>query len=181
MKAATRQSISLLLGTILMALPLLALAQATSPRIGYVDMKRLLDQAPQVQQAHDRLQAEFASRDEALRKQEDHLEALRASLAQERDSLDSAKSTERQGEIDILAGSVRRARERMQQELKDRSTQELDKSWQTINNAAVEYARKHDYDLLVPSPVIYASPKVDITDAVLQKLRREQPAGGSQP
>lgn len=181
MKAATRQSISLLLCTFLMVLPVLVLAQATSPRIGYVDMKRLLDQAPQVQQAHDRLQAEFASRDDALKKQEDRLEALRVSLAQDRSSLDSEKSAERQSEIDILAGSVRRARERMQQELKDRSTQELDKSWQTINNAAVEYARKHDYDLLLPSPVIYASSKVDITDAVLQKLRREQPSGNPQP
>lgn len=181
MKAATRQSIRLLLGTFLMLLPALVLAQATVPRIGYVDMKRLLDQAPQVQQAHDRLQSEFASRDAALKKQEAHLDALRASLASDRDSLDPTQLAERQREVDVLAGSVRRARERMQQELKDRSTQELDKSWQTISNAAVEYARQHDYDLLLPSPVLYASPKVDITDAVLQKLRRQESAGNVQP
>lgn len=181
MKAATRQCISLLLGLSMLLLASLALAQDTPPRIGYVDMKRLLDQAPQVQQAHDRLQAEFASRDAALEKEENRLEALRASLAKDRDTLDADKISDRQHEIDVLAGSVRRARERMQKELKDRSTQELDKSWQTISNAAVEYARSHNYDLLVPSPVIYASPKVDITDAILQKLRQENRPTESQP
>ena len=180
MKAATRQCISLLLGLHLLLLPALALTQDAQPRIGYVDMKRLLDQAPQVQQAHDRLQSEFAGRDKALKQEEDHLAALRASLASDRDSLDSTQLADRQKEIDVLAGSVRRARERMQQDLKQRSSQELDNSWQTISNAAVEYARSHGYDLLLPSPVIYASPKVDITDAVLQKLRQEDRAGGSQ-
>ncbi len=157
-------------------LPMLAQAQS-SPRIGYVDMKRLLDQAPQVQQAHDRLQEEFASRDEALQKQQDRLEALRASLDSDRDSLTADQLATRQHEVDVLAGSVRRARERMQKDLKERSTQELDKSWQTVSNAAVEYARSHGYDLLLPSPVIYASPKVDITDAILQQLRREDQVG----
>lgn len=181
MKAATRQPIILLLGTFLLLVSGIAWGQVVSPRIGYVDMKRLLDQAPQVQQAHDQLQAEFASRDEALKKQENHLEALRASLKEDRASLDTSQLADRQREVDVLAGSVRRARERMQQELKNRSAQELDKSWQAISNAAVEYARKHDYDLLIPSPVLYASPKVDITDAVLQKLRRQDSAEDSQP
>ena len=175
MKAAIRQSIRLLLGMCMLTLPLLAQAQE-APRIGYVDMKRLLDQAPQVEQAHDRLQAEFANRDRELKKQQDRLEALQASLDADRDSLTADELSKRQHEIDVLAGSVRRARERMQQDLKARSAQELDRSWETVSNAAVEYARSHGYDLLLPSPVIYASPKVDITDAILQKLRRESRA-----
>lgn len=180
MKAATRQLIGLLLGTCLIVLPLLAQAQ-NGPRIGYVDMKRLLDQAPQVQQAHDRLQEEFSSRDLALQKEQDRLDALRASLASDRNALEPGQLADRQHEIDVLAGSVRRARERMQKDLKERSTQELDKSWQTVSNAAVEYARSHGYDLLLPSPVIYASPKVDITDAILRKLRREAQAQETRP
>lgn len=175
MSAAIRQLILLLLATCLIAMGFPAVAQDSGPRIGYVDMKRLLDQAPQVQQAHDRLQAEFAEQDQALQKEQKRLDALRASLDHDRDDLDAARLAERQSEIDVLAGSVRRARERMQQELQSRSTQELDASWQIISNAAVEYARSEGYDLLLPSPVIYASPRVDITDAVLQKLRRESP------
>ena len=102
MKAATRQLIGLLLGTCLIVLPLLAQAQ-NGPRIGYVDMKRLLDQAPQVQQAHDRLQEEFSSRDLALQKEQDRLDALRASLASDRNALEPGQLADRQHEIDVLA------------------------------------------------------------------------------
>lgn len=156
-------------------------AQDSAPRIGYVDMKRLLDQAPQVQQAHDRLEAEFADRDKALRKQQDRLDALRAELDSDRNTLTTAAQAERQREIDVLAGSVRRARERMQAELKQRSAEELDKSWQAVSNAAVEYARRHGYDLLLPSPVIYASPRVDITDEILRELRGKARQRSSPP
>ena len=67
---------------------------------------------------------------------------------------------------------MRRTREELRNELKTRSDQELDRSWQEINNAVVEYAREQGYDLIVPSPVVYANPRVDITDAVLERLRR---------
>lgn len=186
MRAATRQFFSLLLIGALLLSPLASEAQDAgahepTPRIGYVDMKRLLDQAPQVQQARDRLQHEFAGRDRQLQDDESRLEALKASLEHDRPTLSEGALAKRRQEVDVLAGSVRRARERMQQQLKDRSAQELDKSWQTISNAAVEYARSHDYDLLLPSPVIYASPRVDITDAVLQRLRQEGAGEATQP
>lgn len=181
MTAAPRKLFIVLLATTLLLVSAAIPAQDASPRIGYVDMKRLLDQAPQVQQAHDRLQAEFSERNQALQQQQARLEALRASLESDRPTLGSQQLASRQREIKVLAGSVRRARERLQEELKQRSRAELDKSWQTISNAAVEYARQHGYDLVLPSPVIYASASVDITDAVLEKLRRESRRAAAAP
>ena len=70
----------------------------------------------------------------------------------------------------------------MRNDLKSRSDQELDKSWREINDAVVEFAREQGFDLIVPSPVVYASPRVDITDQVLDRLRkqyREKPAGAT--
>ncbi|HET8898080.1 MAG TPA: OmpH family outer membrane protein [Rhodanobacteraceae bacterium] len=179
MRAAWRQPLAALLACMLAAAASSTPAQQPATRIGYVDMKRLLDQAPQVLQARQRLQREFASRDASLGKDETRLEALKADLTASRAQLSASEITQRQQAIDVLAGSVRRARERMQAELKDRSAQELDKSWQTISNAAVEYARSHHFDLVLPSPVIYASPRIDITDAVLAELRKQ--ATGSTP
>jgi len=45
----------------------------------------------------------------------------------------------------------------------------------------IEYARAQGFDLIVPSPVVYASPRIDITDAVLERLRKPAPAAGSTP
>jgi outer membrane protein len=85
-------------------------------------------------------------------------------------------------EIDALDRSIKRNREAMRNDLKSRSDQELDKSWREINDAVVAFAREQGYDIVVPSPVVYASARVDITDQVLDRLRkqfRDKPAGAT--
>lgn len=147
-------------------------------RIGYVDMKRLLDNAPQVVAGRKTLEAEFAARDRALVADEARLEELRSRLQREeaimtRDAADALKR-----ETNALERAIRRKRDELRSQLKTRTDQELDRSWQEINNAVVEFARDQGYDLIVPSPVVYASSRADVTDAVLERLRRAQPPGG---
>ncbi len=61
-------------------------------------------------------------------------------------------------------------------ELKSRSNQELDRSWREINDAVVDFAREQSYDMIVASgSVVYASPKVDVTEQILDRLRRTPP------
>ena len=84
-------------------------------------------------------------------------------------------------EIEALDRSIKRSRETLRNELKTRSDQELDRSWREINNAVVEFARENDMDLIVPSPVVYASPRIDVTDQVLERLRRAFEASSKIP
>jgi outer membrane protein len=144
-------------------------AQAPAPaRIGYVDMKRLLDNAPQVVAGRRTLEREFSARDAALKADEQRL----ADLRRKQSTLAKAEADALQREIDALDRSIKRNRDGMRSELKTRSDQELDRSWREINDAVVEFAREQGYDLIVPSPVVYASPRVDITDKILDRLRR---------
>lgn len=80
-------------------------------------------------------------------------------------------------EIDALERSIKRNRDNLRNELKTRSDQELDQSWREINNVVVEFAREAGFDLIVQSPVIYASPRIDVTDQVLERLKRQHQAG----
>ena len=117
-------------------------------------------------QAPYRLQREFAGRDTALKADETRLAELKK--AQERDAAAGKAETDaHKREIDALERSIKRTRDELRVELKTRSDAELDKSWQEINNAVVEYAREQGLDLVVPSPVVYADPRIDITDRVL--------------
>jgi outer membrane protein len=145
---------------------------AESTRVGYVDMKRLLDNAPQVVAGREALEKEFAPRDAALRADEKRLAELEAVAAGGGLQPGDQAAADRQREIDALDRSIRRQRDAMRADLKLRSDQELDRSWRDINNAVVEFAREQGYDLVVPSPVVYASPGIDITDQVLERLRR---------
>lgn len=151
-----------------------AYAQAPAgARIGYVDMKRLLDNAPQIVAGRSKLEGEFASRDASLKADEQRLAGLRGKAG-------AKPAAEQQREIDALDRSIRRQRETLRNELKTRSDQELDNSWREINDAVVAFAREQGYDLIVASPVVYASPRVDVTDKILDRLRR-QPAKGATP
>lgn len=162
--------------TLTLALSSIAYAQAPAAapaRVGYVDMKRLLDNAPQVVDGRERLQREFTPRDAALKVDEARLATLREQFERDSALLTKEIADAQKREMDALDRSIRRTREDLRGELKIRSDQELDKSWQQINNTVVEYAREQGYELIVPSPVVYASPRIDITDAVLERLRRD--------
>lgn len=164
-----------------LALACFASAQEPAPtRIGYVDMKRLLDNAPQVVAGRQKLEREFAARDAALKADEKRAGDLRTRQTREAASMSKADADALQREIDALDRSVKRNRDALRAELKTRSDQELDKSWREINNAVVQFAREQGFDLIVPSPVIYASPKVDVTERILERLRRQSPPGAAQ-
>lgn len=148
-------------------------AQSDAMRIGYVDMKRLLDNAPQVVAGRQQLEREFAPRDTALKTDEARLATQRERFEREKNSLAREESEALRREIDALDRSIRRNRDNLRIELKTRSDQELDRSWREINNAVIEFAREQNIDLIVPSPVVYASQRIDITDKVLERLKRQ--------
>jgi outer membrane protein len=142
-------------------------------RVGYVDMKRVLDAAPQLAAGRAAIAAEFAERDAALKAQTTRLEELEAAFRREGDLLPADAADGRRREIDALRRGIERARERMRDELKTRSEDELNRRWPEIQDTIIAYARANGIDLVVQSPVIYASATIDITDAVIDELGRQ--------
>jgi outer membrane protein len=168
-----------LAATLLACLALLPAAHAQTAqvaRIGYVDMKRLLDNAPQVQAGRDALQREFAARDADLKAQEQRLAGLEDRQRREGALLPRAQAEVRAAEIDTLHRSLERLRTKLREDLGARQAEELRLRWDEIQDVIVEFARESQYDLVVQSPVIYASAAIDITDEVLERLRRAAPA-----
>lgn len=148
-------------------------ASAQDARIGYVDMQRLLDNAPQVIDARARLAREFALRDQRLQTDELRLAELLARQRSASDPIDSDAAQRLTAEINALRRSVERSRQRLREELHTRTEEEIDRAFPRINEAVAEYAREQGYDLVLSSPVVYVSGRLDITDAVLDRLRRE--------
>lgn len=149
----------------------LAVAQETS-RIGYVDMKRLIDNAPQMLAARERLRVEFDARDAEITAEIARLATLDARLRDDAASLPDDERVNLQRQADTLRRSIERTRQRLQQDLAARGEQELDKTWPLVDEAVAEYAREAGLDLVVQSPQIYFSGRIDITDRVLERLRR---------
>jgi outer membrane protein len=153
----------------LLAVPLAAAQDGV--RVGYVDMKRLIDNAPQLVEAQARLTREFQARNLRFEADKQRLAELEARQAAA--SSDDAAAALRAGEINALRRSVERNEQRMREQLATRLEEEIDLAFPRLSEAVADYAREQGYDLVVQSPVIYASGRIDITDAVLDRLRRE--------
>jgi outer membrane protein len=155
-------------------LGLVASAQGQSLRIGYVDMKQLLDRAPQVLAGREQLDLEFRSRNEAIEMDEFRAKTLDDRLAQGDMTTDASLQAER--ELRELRRSINRRKEDLRDELSFRRTEEVQKLEAEINLAVQEIASRNGYDLILSSPVVYANPDLDITDLILEQLEAEYSA-----
>lgn len=169
-------------GALLLAaavLPVPAFAQPA--KIGYIDLKRVLDEAPQMVESRTRLEREFSSRDGAIKAAEARLASLKQRY--ERDSAimskDDAEALKR--EIDATERANKRMVDEARSDLATRQQAERDRNWQKMQDIIIEYARSQGYDLIMATPPVYVNPRIDITDAVLDHLKRADQSLRSKP
>jgi outer membrane protein len=159
---------------LIIGLALSATAGAEQLRIGYVDMKVVLDNAPQVIAGRTKLDQEFRSRNDAIEMDDLRAEALEVSIQQADMSSDNRLQMER--ELRELRRNISRRKEDLRDELSFRRTEEVQQLEEEINVAVQEIAQRNGFDLIISSPVIYASPDLDITDLILEQLEVEYAA-----
>jgi outer membrane protein len=146
-------------------------ANAQQLRIGYVDMKEVLDNAPQVIAGRTKLDQEFRSRNDAIEMDELRTETLELRLQQA--DLNSDNTLQLEREIRELRRNISRRKEDLRDELSFRRTEEVQRLEGEINVAVQEIAQRNGFDLIISSPVVYASPDLDITDLILEQLEVE--------
>jgi outer membrane protein len=147
------------------------IAHAADIKIGFVNILKVLDAAPQAKRADSRLKKEFAPREKELAKLGEDITRLESRLRQEKDILGAQKLTKLRQSL----RSKRREFERQQDEIREdfnvRRNQEINKLQKDIFKAIVALAEEGNYDLIAGEGVIYASKQIDITDKVLGRLK----------
>ena len=149
-------------------------AMAQQLRIGYVDMKQVLDNAPQVLAGREKLDIEFRPRNETIEFQERQVQTMEDRLQMGDLAEDDKKRLDR--ELREMRRNVNRQKEDLRDELSFRRTEEVQKLEDQINLAVQEIARDNGYDLILSSPVVYADPSLDITQLILDQLKLEYEA-----
>lgn len=147
-----------------------AVAPAHAEGMGYVDARRLIEQAPQGQQQIRELEAEFAERNRELqvsfqlfKDQEEDLEKNRLVMTEEElaDRIEDLRALERQ---------LQRAQREYNEDYARRRNQRLNKLDKQITEVIVEVAKRENLDVVFRQAV-YASPEIDLTDQVLEELK----------
>jgi outer membrane protein len=158
-------------GVLALAAPMLAQAQAAKPvKIGFVNVARLLAEAPQANAANRQLESEFATRQRDLvAKQKafkDRAEKLQKDAAvMGADERRNAENDLRKEERDLAIQF-----ENLREDLNNRKNEELGKLRVELLREVEAYARQGGYDLIV-SDGLYVTPTMDVTAQVLQALR----------
>ena len=164
-----------ILPILLMLLMVVAMpATAQQLRVGYVDMKRVLDSAPQVLAGRDQLDLEFRPRNDAIEFQERQVQDMGNRLQLGDIAEDARIRLER--DLREMRRNVNRQKEDLRDELSFRRTEEVQKLEDQINQAVQVIANNSGYDLILSSPVVYADPSLDITQLILDQLRLEYEA-----
>ncbi|MDT8437540.1 MAG: OmpH family outer membrane protein [Wenzhouxiangellaceae bacterium] len=145
---------------------------AQETRIGYVDMKRLLDNAPQVIEGRVTLDMEFRPVNDQLMSDEARLLDLEQELAAS-SGLSREQVAALQREIRNLDRSIERRREDLAEELNYRRNQQIKELGKEIELAVQTVARREGFDLVLSSPVAFASDRIDITAQVLEFLETD--------
>ena len=144
-----------------------------SIKIGYVNATQIVSQAPQGQEAFSQIQREFADRENQLRDLQADIDSLEGRLA------DAANLQLTQDEISILERQIRdlsreldRGSAELNEDFNYRRNEELEKLQELISELILTIAREENYDLIVQSPVVWASERINLTDEVLAELVR---------
>ncbi len=148
-------------------------AYAAELKVGYVQVEKILQEAPQTSESGKKLEREFSPRSQELDKLAKQIKELEASL--DKDGLTITDTERRNKERD--AQNIKVEFQRKQRELREdinlRKNEELASLQDRINKAVQTVAKAENYDLVMYSGVAYAADKIDITDKVLKQLGKK--------
>lgn len=145
---------------------------AAGLKIGYVNMARVIEQAPQAKSALKRLEAEFAPRDKKLVDMRTKIKTLETDLEKHALTLKDSERRAKERELLTLKRDLRRTTQEFREDYNLRRNEELAALQKLVYKTIIEIAKSRRFDLILHEGTIYASPKIDITNLVLQRLRR---------
>lgn len=153
-------------------------AAAATLKLGFVNIAKVMEDAPQAEEARARLESEFAPRDQELVKAQEALKGLEDRLAT--DGAVMSENTRHQLERQIIEQrrEIRRSRDEFREDFNIRRNEELRKLQERVSEAISSLARDDGYDMILTNSVVYSSDRVEITDLVLKRLRDEHRRSG---
>ncbi|MEE9412392.1 MAG: OmpH family outer membrane protein [Methylococcales bacterium] len=143
---------------------------AEEMKIGFVNVPRILEGAPQAAQAKKDLEREFAPRDKKLVAMQKQLQKLEEKMLKDGDVMSQSEQQKMEREAISLKRDAKRAQEEFREDFNIRRNEELSKLQKVVFEAIQSLAKEKNFDLLVTDGVVFASKRVDVTAEIEAKL-----------
>jgi len=162
-----------LLGSL--AAMVLAVPAMAEIKIGVVDYARLFDESPQAKAVQAALRAEFGPRLQQIATQENALKTKGEKLQKDVATMSPDERSKAEKELRDSARELERKKGELNDDSQSRRQEEMNKLQRSIITQVRDYAKSQKFDIVIADGVIYATPTVDITGAVLQALQAGAP------
>jgi len=151
-------------------------AAAQELKIGYVNSERVLREAVPAKAAQTKLESEFGKRERELNELGVRLKAAADKLQKEEPTLSEPEKNRRQRELVEQDRDLQRKRREFQEDLNQRRNEELAAVVERANRTIKQIFDSEKYDLILQE-VVFAGPRIDITDKVIKALNSAPAAG----
>jgi outer membrane protein len=152
-------------------------AAAQELKIGYVNSERVLREATPAKLSQAKLEAEFSKRERELTDAAVKLKAAADKLEKDAPTLSETERNRRQRELVEQDRDLQRKRREFQEDLNQRRNEELAAVVERANRVIKQIFDAEKYDIILQE-VVFAGPRVDITDKVIKVLNAPAAPGG---
>jgi outer membrane protein len=141
-------------------------------KIGFVNVPKVLEKAPQAEKAKQRLEKEFSPRDKQLVAQQQEIAKLDEKFNKDASVMGDAAKRKLEADITAKKRDAMRAQKEFSEDFNLRRNEELGKLQRRIIDAIKELAKEENFDLLLTDGVIYSNDEIDVTARVQAKLAK---------
>jgi len=138
-------------------------------KIGYVNSERVLREATPAKAALARMESDFTKRDKDLNDQAGRLKSAADKLEKDAPTLAEAERNRRQRDLVEQDRDLQRKRREFQEDLNQRRNEETAGLVERANKVIKQIFDAEKYDLILQD-VVFAGPRVDITEKVIKAL-----------
>lgn len=144
---------------------------AAEVKIGVYDARKILESLPSVQKEFNNLNAEFEPKKKDIADKQEKLKKLKEDIEKNAGTIYSETQLQsKQLEFQSKRRELQLLVEDTERLFGVRRNEAIRKFQTSVDNEVRKVAEEEGFDLILRSGVMYASPKVDITDRVLKRM-----------
>jgi outer membrane protein len=165
------------LGLVLLVGTLVASPAWAELKIGVVDYGKLVEESPQAKVALEAIRTEFTPRQRDLQNQHATLKSKEDRLQKDGATMSPDQRANSEKDLRDSYRELQRKQQEVQDDFNARRNEEMSRLQKTLIEQVRTYAKAQNFDLVIADGVIYTTPTIDITPAILTQLQSSPVAG----
>ena len=159
------------LGLVLLVGTLVASPAWAELKIGVVDYGRLVEESPQAKVALEAIRTEFTPRQRDLQNQQATLKSKEDRLQKDGATMSPDQRANSEKDLRDSYRELQRKQQEVQDDFNARRNEEMSRLQKTLIEQVRIFAKAQSFDLVIADGVIYTTPTIDITPAILAQLQ----------